>query len=242
MARCDEKDEHRVISARPVTVGAAAAAEMPELLALPADVFEAGPTVSVKANHKSEVCVRQCYYSVPVSYAGRRLSVRVGARLIEVFADGKRIAAHVRAVHKYDHVLELDHYLEVLTRKPGAMAGATALIAARASGAFTNTHQRFWDKARHHLGDGPGTRALIGALLLARTLAAVPILEAMESAITVGDYDPDHLAIAARANAALPADTTALPEVLADRIVHLPERIAPSLAGYDQLLTAAGAR
>ncbi len=28
MAACDEKDEHRVISARPVTVGAAAAAEL----------------------------------------------------------------------------------------------------------------------------------------------------------------------------------------------------------------------
>lgn len=48
----------------------------------------------------------------------------------------------MRAVHKYAHVLELDHYLEVLTRKPGAMAGATALVAARASGAFTATHQR----------------------------------------------------------------------------------------------------
>lgn len=212
------------------------------MLALPADVFEAGPTVSVKVNHKSEVCVRQCYYSVSVSCAGRCLSVSVGARVIEAFADGKRIAAHVRAVHKYDHVLELDHYLEVLTRKPGAMAGASALIAARASGAFTNTHQRFWDKARHYFGDGPGTRVLIGVLLLARTLTPAPILEAMESAISVGDYDPDHLAIATRANAALPADTTALPEGLTDRVVHLSERITPSLAGYDQLLTAAGAR
>ncbi len=211
-------------------------------MALPADVFEAGPTVSVKANHKSEVCVRQCYYSVPVSYAGRRVSVRVGARVIEVFADGKRVAAHVRAVHKYDHVLELDHYLEVLTRKPGAMAGATALVAARASGAFTPTHQRFWDKARHQLGDGAGTRALIGVLLLARTLPAAPILGAMESAIMVGDYDADHLAISARANAAFPAVLVGLPERLRDRVIHLPERTAPSLAGYDQLLAAAGAR
>ena len=242
MAACDDKDEHRVISARPVTVGAAAAAEAPALLALPADSFEAGPTVSVKANHKSEVCVRQCYYSVPVSYAGRRVSVRVGARVIEVFADGKRVATHVRAVHKYDHVLELDHYLEVLTRKPGAMAGASALVAARASGVFTPTHQRFWDKARHQLGDGAGTRALIGVLLLARTLPATPVIGAMEAAITAGDYDPDHLAISARANAVFPTVPVGLPERLTDRIIHLPERSAPSLAGYDQLLAVAGAR
>ena len=242
MAACEDRDDHRVISARPVTVGAAAAAETPELLALPSDVFEAGPTVSVKANHKAEVCVRQCYYSVPVTYAGRRVSVRVGAALIEVFADGKRIAAHVRAVHKYAHVLELDHYLEVLTRKPGAMAGATALVAARASGAFTATHQRFWDKARHHLGDGPGTRALIGVLLLARTLPAAPVAVAMEAAIAAADYDPDHLAIAARANAAFAPAAMALPQGLADRVIHLPERKAPSLAGYDRLLATAGAR
>lgn len=166
--------------------GAAAAAEAPELLVLPSDIFDAGPTVSVKASHKAEVCVRQCYYSVPVTYAGRRVSVLVGAGLIEVFAEGKRIAEHVRAVHQYAHVLELDHSLEVLTRKPGMMAGAPALVAARArtSGTFTATHQRFWDKARHQLGDGAGTRALIGVLLLARTLPAAPVIAAMEAAIS----------------------------------------------------------
>ena len=31
----------------------------------------------------------------------------------------------------------LDHYLEVLSRKPGALAGSTALAAARVSGAFS---------------------------------------------------------------------------------------------------------
>jgi hypothetical protein len=39
--------------------------------------------------------------------------------------------------------LLLDHYLEILVRKPGALAGATALIAALASGAFTGSHQGF---------------------------------------------------------------------------------------------------
>ncbi|WP_141990275.1 hypothetical protein [Rhodoglobus vestalii] len=142
-------------------------------------------------------------------------------------------------MHKYAHVLDLDHYLEVLTRKPGAMAGATALVAARASGAFTPIHQKFWDKARHQLGDGAGTRALIGVLLLARTLPATAVIEAMETAIAAADYDLDRLAVAARANAAFAPIVTQLPEELTDRVVHLPERGAPSLAGYDQLLVGA---
>ena len=45
--------------------------------------------------------------------------------------------------------LNLDHYLEVLQRKPGALPGATALVQARASGAFTQAHDEFWAAARH---------------------------------------------------------------------------------------------
>jgi hypothetical protein len=37
--------------------------------------------------------------------------------------------------------LELDHYLEILSRQPGALPGAAALAQARASGAFTGAHQ-----------------------------------------------------------------------------------------------------
>lgn len=37
-------------------------------------------------------------------------------------------------------VLDLDHYLEFLLRKPGALPGATAPAQARAAGVFTPTH------------------------------------------------------------------------------------------------------
>ena len=64
----------------------------------------------------------------------------------------------------------LDHYLEVLNYKPGALAGATALSAARACGSFTAVHERFWTAARRKLGDAAGTRALIEVLLAHRHL------------------------------------------------------------------------
>ncbi len=99
MADCDERDQHRGITGRPITVGAAAAEEAPMLHPLPMDVFDAGTTASFKVNHKALTCVRQCYYSVPARFAGRRVSVRIGADKIEVFAEGARFAVHVRAVH-----------------------------------------------------------------------------------------------------------------------------------------------
>ena len=66
----------------------------------------------------------------------------------------------------------LDHYLEVLKTKPGALPGATALARARRAGVFTPAHQAFWDAARRARGDAAGTRALIEVLLAHRTLPA----------------------------------------------------------------------
>lgn len=115
-------------------------------------------------------------------------------------------------------------------------------MAARASGAFTGTHQKFWDKARAALGDKAGTKALIEVLLLARTLPSAAVTEAMNHAVTIGDFDADHLAIQARSSQIFTPVPARLPEDLAGRIRHLPERHRPSLADYDLLLAGTGAR
>ena len=133
MAAADEADDARRITGRIETVGVAAARELPGLRALPADAFDPGETLSCRVDAKARVCVRQAYYSVPARFAGRRLQVRLGARTIEALVDGKVVATHTRSLHKYTEDLQLDHYLEVLTRKPGALAGATALAHARAA-------------------------------------------------------------------------------------------------------------
>lgn len=110
--------------------------------------------------------VRQSYYSVPARYTGRRLDVALGATTVRVLEAGKVVAAHVRSLHKGTQELVLDHYLEVLTRKPGALAGSCALATARANKTFTPTHEAYWKAARDALGDAKGTQALIETLLL----------------------------------------------------------------------------
>ena len=92
----------------------------------------------------------------------------------------------------------LDHYLEILVRKPGALPGSTALAQARAAGAFSAAHERFWAEARRRLGDGAGTRALIGVLLLQRRLPAAVVIEAMNAALAIGSVDAEVVAIEAR--------------------------------------------
>jgi hypothetical protein len=145
-------------------------------------------------------------------------------------------------LHKGTEDLVLDHYLEVLTRKPGALAGATALAAARASGPFTADHQGFWDAARRQLGDAAGTRALIGVLLLHRTLPAAAVAAGITAALGMGRWDPDLVAVEARRfleTAAAPARAPgAAPEQLPAAAPPGQDRPAPTLVVYDDLLTA----
>ena len=240
LAAADARDDARRIGARAETVGAAADRELPLLNQLPDDAFDVSAALSCRVDAKARVCVRQSYYSVPARFVGRRLEVRLGATRILVLEAGKVVAEHTRSLHKGSEDLLLDHYLEVLTRKPGAMAGSTALVAARASGAFTPVHQRFWEAARKQHGDGPGTRALVGVLLLHRTLPAAAITAGMAEALVGGNLDADLVAVAAR-TAMLAASATSPPvpvPTTASQTATTP-RPTPSLTEYDQLLKEA---
>jgi hypothetical protein len=132
-------------------------------------------------------------------------------------------------------VLTLDHYLEVLPRKPGALSGATALAQAKASGAFTPTHQAYWDAARRARGDAAGTRALIDVLLAHRTLPAAALITAMRKAVEAGVLDPQVVLIDARRE----ANGHVAPVIPIGALARY-DRPAPTLAAYDELLAGSG--
>jgi len=234
-AAADAADQDRMIAWRTVTVGQSAALEAPFLRPLPDEGFDTATTLHPIVDTKARICVRQSLYSVPAGLSRRRVEVRLGARCFEVIADGKVVAVHQRSLHKGTEDLVLDHYLEILVRKPGALPGSTALAQARACGAFTPIHQAFWDTARRRLGDGAGTRALIGVLLLHRNLPATAVAAGMTAALGIGSVDPEVVAVEARRNLE-PARPPAVVVPIGARLAH---RSAPTLAGYDQLLVGA---
>src|SRR5262249_43921208 len=182
----DILDDGRVITGRPVTIAAAFADEQPAMLPLPAEPFDPARLLAARVDSRARVCVRQNYYSVPARYAGRRLPVRLSATAVEVLDGPQVVARHERAAGKYGEILVLDHYLEVLRRKPGALPGATALAQARAASIFTPAHQGYWDAARRQYGDAAGTRALLEVLLAHRTLPAAALQPDMPSADHAG--------------------------------------------------------
>lgn len=136
---------------------------------------------------------------------------------------------------------------------------ATALVQARACGAFTTAHEAFWAAARRQHGDSAGTRELVEVLLLHRHLTAGQVVAGIEAALSVGAARADVVAVEARRTAdtgdrkpvdpedldsgSWPSGVVSLTERrLADPasvIAGLPAdtRAAPRVDPYDQLLT-----
>lgn len=251
LAGYDAKDDHRRIGNRALTVGAHFAAERDALRPLPAEPFETGLALSPRVDRYARISVRQVHYSVPARLIGARVRVLLRAGQVLIYDGNRLVAAHERSTERGAQVLQLDHYLEVLTRKPGALPGATALVQARASGAFTTTHEAYWAAARKARGDRDATRALIEVLLLHRHLPADAVITGMRAALSLGTANPEVVAVEARRAARgsdpatgsnvipLPARPTGdgpeRPAVLGD----LPgaHRPLPTLTAYDELLT-----
>lgn len=233
LAAADAADDARRLAGRSTTVGEDFAAEVPFLQPLPAEPFDASRLLTVRVDAKARVSVRQSRYSVPVRYAGRRLTVRLSASQVTVLDGAKVVAEHERSLHRDAEVLLLDHYLETLAIKPGALAGATALAQARASGVFTAAHERFWETARRQRGDRAGTQALIEVLLTHRQLPAVAVIAGLECVLAIGSVDPELVQIEARRTLGRPESILVLPAPL-----QRYERPLPGLAAYDSLLEA----
>jgi transposase len=211
LAAADAKDDHRRLEGRTVTVATDFALEAPVLRALPAEAFETGVTLTPRVDRHSRVSVRQTYYSVPARFIGARLRVLLRAEEILVFDGARVVARHQRSRVRGAQVLVLDHYLEVLARKPGALPGSMALSQARAAGVFTVAHEALWAKARAAHGDSDGTRALIEVLLLHRHLPTGAVTAGIRAALAAGTASPELVAVEARRAATRPpaAETVA---------------------------------
>lgn len=171
----DTEDDQRRIGSRAHTVGEPFAVEKPLLKPLPDEVFETGRVFTPRVDRYAQITVRMNRYSVPAHLIGRQVRVLLHASQLVVHDGRREVARHERLATKGGTRLELDHYLETLLRKPGALPGATALEQARAAGKFTPVHDAWWSAVRAAHGDAHGTRALVEVLLLHRSMCQWPL-------------------------------------------------------------------
>ncbi|MER6076414.1 IS21 family transposase [Streptomyces sp. NPDC001817] len=246
----EEKELRRRIGSREQTIGEDFALEAPLLAPLPEDGFEVRHPLEVRVDRYATVTVRTNRYSVPARLIGARVRVMAGGLDLVVYHGRGEVARHPRLAGSGQRSLQLDHYLEVLLGKPGALQRADVLAQARRQGAFTREHELLWEKARTVLGEDEGTRALVEVLLLHRRMDRSDVLAGIRAALALGSTDPDLIALEARKAAAFHgrSPTVTVPDQLQGENRPIPERRrrrpdlpadtrpVPSLSAYDQLL------
>ena len=252
IAGAEQAEDGRRIGARIRTIGQDLSAEQPLLIPLPDEPFETGLVLTPRVDRYGQVMVRNNRYSVPVRLIGRQVRVVLRSSELIVYDRRAEVARHPRLAVKGAERLILDHYLEALMRKPGAMPGSAALDQARAAGAFTSAHEALWSAARRAVGEPAATRELIGVLLLHRHMGDADVIAGIGAALSVGAHTADVVAVEARkvaqtrgAGQAVPAEAGAsdggpgrVASLTMRRVTALPPdtRPLPTVDAYDQLL------
>ncbi len=151
---------------------------------------------------------------------------------MEVWHERCCIARHERSFDRHQSVLDLEHYLDVLERKPGALAGSTPLQQWRARGRWPESFDRLWQSLRERHGKQNGTREMIELLRLGPQHGWKELQKVIEQALALGCTDAAavrHLLVAGE----LKHGELPIPEIASlDRY----ERPLPTLQDYDQLL------
>ena len=130
--KCRASQQH-TISGRTMTIAAGMAQERPHLLPLTEERFALEDVLFPVVDGKGCVRVKTNWYSTPLN-AGARPMVKVWPSQVEIYNDLKCVAQHQRCYGRGHQLLNLEHYLDVLERKPGAMADSTPLQQWRAAG------------------------------------------------------------------------------------------------------------
>jgi hypothetical protein len=172
------------------------------------------------------------FYSVPAP-VGCVVEAHVYAAEVELWHEGKCLALHDRCFSRQKKVLDLEHYLDVLSRKPGALAGSSALEQWRAKGKWPASFDRLWEELKKRRGKQEGTRAMIDLLLLGRTTGYDALRNAIEIIVAIGCMDVSAvvLMLNGRNGEVRPA---AEPVEIGELSRY--DRPQPTLADYDQLL------
>jgi len=252
LAAACERDQARRIDGREGTVEAASHLERPYLRPLQEGCELAEESFCVvgrplRGQGKGCIQAKTNAYSTPLR-VGTRCRVRVLPATVEVWQEGKCVAQHPRCYQRRQQVLDLEHYLDVLVHKPGALAGSRPLAQWRSAGRWT-AYDELWQSLQQRHGKATGTRLMIEILQLGRKSGYAQLTRTIEQALELGTHDaaavcyllraPELEALAAET--APPLRLTLLTGAPGNYTTLMPqhfERPLPCMDNYDLLLAA----
>jgi transposase len=182
------QDQQRRISGKAMMVGEAMQIERQHLLPLAAEGFELAETSFPTVDGKGCVKVRTNWYSTPMK-PGTRVRARLLPAYVEIWWEREQVARHERSFGRYEQVLDLEHYLDVLERKPGALAGSRPLQQWRERGRWPEGFDQLWQSLQRREGRQSGTRKMIELLHEGRKHGWERLKQAVNQALALGCTD-----------------------------------------------------
>jgi len=231
------QDEQRRIEGRDQSIGAALLIERDHLLPLVKEGVDLAQTSFPVVNSLGCVKALTNSYSVPLQ-AGTQVQAKIYASTVELWHSGCCVARHERCYGRQQQVLDLEHYLDVLSRKPGAMAGSRPLEQQRCAGLWPECFDEIWQALMIRHGKQSGTRQMIDLLKVAKEVGRDRLRQAIETALETGCTDAaavQHLIHARDLN-------RPVCDVMDIGSLERYQRPLPVMNDYDQLLSMGGAR
>jgi transposase len=182
------EDERRQIAGQTQPVGELLIAERAHLLPMAEQDFELAEVSFPRVDGLGCVRVRTNLYSVPAA-PGMTVEARIYPSHIELRNEGRCLARHERCYARQQQVLELEHYLDVLERKPGALIGAKPLAAWRARGLWPQSYDRLLSQLIERHGKASGTCQMIQLLNLIKHYGHARLSRSVEEALALGCAD-----------------------------------------------------
>jgi transposase len=194
---------------------------------LPAYPHRCSITRLVPVSRLALVTFDRSRYSVPCRRVGRTVRLEAFTDHIEVWDGVECIATHERSSTRGHSVLELDHYLPAIERKPRAVANAA--VVARMPAVFAEARERLCAQAPD------GYREFAAILLLHREFPAQAVADAVAKAMATESLRTESVRQLLLNHTASVAPAPALvPDTLAS--VRIPP---PNITQYDALLEVA---
>ena len=150
-----------------------------------------------------------------------------------MYHGGQRVARHARCYGRGYEFFELEHYLDVLERKPGALAGSTPLQQWRTAGRWPDCLDRLWAKMIERQGRLVAAREMVGLVRVASVEGWPRMIVAVEEALRLGTCDGGAVLYIFREPDAAKREQYQV--ALAEELARF-ERPMPDLDEYDQLL------
>jgi hypothetical protein len=182
-------NQKRTLTGRSRPIAEARRQEGPHLLPPAEDGFPLEEVIyPLIVDGQGRVKIKTNWYSAPVP-PGARVAAVVWPSRIHIRYDQQRVARHERCYGRGHQILNLEHYLDVLEKKPGAMANSTPLQQWRQTGRWPACLDRIWEQLEQRLGKSYGTREMITLVRVGTVEGWERLIAAVEEALRIGVTD-----------------------------------------------------